>query len=87
MQARIPGNERCSPIVIPRLDSGQETVVEIQLAGADLPVGEKLPVEVTLQQRSSAGGQEAERADEYLVPRARRLVERTTEQDDFEAMF
>ena len=59
----------------------------MQLAGPDRPVGEKLPVEVTLRQRGAASGREAERADEYLVPRARRLVERTTEQDDFEAMF
>ena len=87
VQARIPGNEQCSPIVIPRPDSGQESTVEIQLAGPDLPAGEKLPVEVTLRQRSSAGGREAKRSDEYLVPRARRLAERTVEQDQFEAMF
>jgi len=87
VQARIPGNERCSAMIIPRLDSGKETVMEMELAGPDVPVGEKLPVEITLRQRGVAGGQEAERVDEYLVPRARRLAERTVEQDEFEAMF
>lgn len=87
VQGRIPGNERCSPVMIPRLDSGNQTVVEIELAGPDVPLGEKLAVEITLRQRGEAGGQNPERVDEYLVPRARRLAERTVEQDEFEAMF
>jgi PglZ domain len=85
--AGISGSGRCTPVPLPRLESGRETVVELELQGPDLPEGEKLPVEVILRLRAGPGGQEVERADEYLVPRARRLVERTAAQDDFEEMF
>jgi hypothetical protein len=87
LSAVVSGSGRCAPVPIPRLEGGGETHVELELAGDDVPEGEKLPVEVILRLRAAPGGQEVERANEYLVPRARRLVERTVEQNDFESMF
>ncbi len=71
----------------PTLASGDQHRLEFQLAGDNLPDGERLSVDVTIRLRGSRGRSEVCQTNQYLVERAKRLVERTSEQDEFESMF
>ncbi len=83
----ISGSGRPDECLFPSLEAGAEHRLSFQLAGGDLPDGEKLGVDVTIRVRAARGRGEACQTRQYLVERAKRLVERTVEQDDFEAMF
>ncbi len=71
----------------PKLASGDRHRLELQLAGENLPDGERLSVDVTIRLQGRRGSGEVSQTNQYLVERAKRLVERTSEQDEFESMF
>jgi hypothetical protein len=71
----------------PALEAGEVHRLEFRLAGDNLPSGEKLCLDVTLKLRAVRGQHETTQTRQYLVQRARRLAERTEEEDDFESMF
>jgi hypothetical protein len=71
----------------PALDAGGSHRIEFRLPADNLPDGEKLCVDVTLKIRAAGGQADSQQTQQYLVERAKRLVERTEEQDAFESMF
>ncbi len=71
----------------PALEAGEVHRLEFRLAGDNLPSGEQLCLDVMLKVQVVRGQQETTQTQQYLVPRAQRLVERTEEEDDFESMF
>jgi len=83
----VSGSGRTEERGFPQLEAGAEHRLSFQLAGGNLPDGEKLGVDVTIRIHASRGRGESSQTRQYLVGRAKRLVERTVEQDDFEAMF
>lgn len=72
---------------LPRLDPGKEVKLVFALKGADLPEEQQVPIDVTLTIRYPGTAREATDTKQYLVPRHRKLVERTAEQAAFEDMF
>jgi hypothetical protein len=83
----VAGLGRHEERAFPSLEAGIEHRLEFQLPGDDLPDGETLAVDVTIRIHAARGRGESTETRQYLVDRAKRLVERTVEQDDFEAMF
>ena len=71
----------------PALKTGAEHRIELRLSGNNIPDGEKLSIDVVIRVRASQRRGESTQTNQYLVDKAKRLVERTVEQDDFEAMF
>lgn len=87
MLVGVSGSGRGEECRFPPLDGGSEHRLEFQLSGDNLPDGEKLGVDVTIKIHASRGQGESSQTRQYLVARAKRLMERTVEQDDFEGMF
>lgn len=72
---------------LPRVEPGQQFEMVCTLKGGDLPEDQQVPVDVTLTIRYPGGAREASDTKQYLIPRHRKLVERTSEQAAFEEMF
>jgi hypothetical protein len=87
LRANVAGERRQASATIPRLDAGASASLLCTLLGPDLPEGEKVPVDVAVTIRHGDAGREDTRPKPYLIPRSKKLVERTNEQAAFENMF
>jgi hypothetical protein len=87
LRANVASERRQASAAIPRLAAGASASLVCTLLGPDLPEGDKVPVDVTVTIRHGEGGREDSRSKPYLIPRSKRLVERTNEQAAFEDMF
>ena len=83
----IAGSGRREECRFPALDAGGTYRLDMQMTGDNLPDGEKLCIDVTFKIHAARGQSELTQDRQYLVERAKRLMERTVEQDEFEAMF
>ena len=72
---------------LPRIESGGQVELVCALKGPDLPEEQQVPIDVMLIIRYPGTAREATNTKQYLVPRHRKLVERTTGQAAFEDMF
>src|SRR5262249_36927244 len=79
--------ERPASAELPRLEPGRACDFVKTLAGGDLPEDQQLPIDLTIALRYPGATREVSRSEQYLVPRRRKLVERTSEQAAFEEMF
>src|SRR5208283_4929186 len=83
LRANVAGERRQASAAIPRLEPGTSADLLCTLLGPDLPEGEQVPVDVTLAIRHGDSGREDSRPKPYLIPRSKKLVERTNEQAAF----
>ena len=83
----IPGVDSETTTNLPPLSPGESTSVALDFEMPATLQGDEIPVDVVMHARQRESGQSVERVEQVLVPRARRLVEKTREQSDFEDMF
>lgn len=83
----IPGEEARATKHLPAIAAGESERLSFQFAFDKPPQGDKLPVDVIIKISKKHSGEPFERREQFLVKRARRLVEQTKKQADFENMF
>lgn len=84
---KVSGEDVQETKEIPRLEPGDSASIEIVLAMLNVPNRDNIPIDVTLSMPQGSGCDEVVKHEEFLVPRKKRLVERTKGQADFESMF
>jgi hypothetical protein len=83
----IVGHDEAETRSFSRIEPGNHAFVDVELPGANIPEGVPLSLEITIRQRSPRAGAELELVERHQVPRAKRLMERTVDQVEFENMF
>jgi len=87
LRVRVTGEDGKLTKSIDSLASGESLAFDMDLAMGNAVDGETVPISITFHGRDRKSGDMIEYSDDFLVPRKKRLVEKTSDQDDFENMF
>lgn len=74
-------------IQFPNIAPGQAIMIEEKVPEGNVDEKVKPCFDITIQLHDKHGKKIAEKNDQYLVPRGQQLLERTSQQDEFERMF
>jgi len=87
LRVGITGEDEKSTKSIGSIASGKSLAFEMNLEIGNMVNRDTVPISVTILARDRKSGEMIEYADDFLVPRKKLLVEKTSGQDDFEKMF
>lgn len=83
----IAGEDECQTEALPAIAVGASESIEIRLPVRNSDSNDSLPIAVAMRCKGRKTGELIEKCIDFLVPRKRRLVEKTSDQDEFENMF
>lgn len=87
LKVGIAGEDESKTETFPAIAVGASKNVSFCLKLRSSDADDTVPVTVTIRAKDRKTGEWIERTDDFLVPRKKLLVEKTSDQDDFESMF
>lgn len=87
LRISIAGEDESTTETLATILVGESRTIDLCLALRSTNDDESVPVTVTMRAKERKSGETIERIDDFLVPRKALLVEKTSEQNDFENMF
>lgn len=72
---------------LPAISCGDSTKLDMVLPLRDTSESDTIPIVVTMRAKERRTGEFVDNCNEFIVPRKKLLVEKTSDQDDFENMF
>lgn len=87
LKVGIAGEDESATEIFQAIPIGEERSIHFSLQLRSRDVDATVPITITMRAKERKTGDWIERTDDFLIPRKKLLVEKTSDQDDFESMF